>query len=60
VSVGALAESMSLHKSAVSQHLAKLRAHNLVETRKERRTVYYSCRSKSVRQLLDIVASAVA
>ena len=53
ITVGALAEKLSLSQSALSQHLAKLRSKNLVETRRERQKIYYSCKSKDVRQLLD-------
>jgi DNA-binding transcriptional ArsR family regulator len=52
MSVGAIAETVSLSQSALSQHLAKLRSMNLVETRRDRQTIYYSCRSEAVRRLL--------
>ena len=52
MSVGAIAEKVSLSQSALSQHLAKLRSMNLVETRRERQTIYYSCHSEAVRRLL--------
>jgi DNA-binding transcriptional ArsR family regulator len=37
-----LAEVMTMTVSAVSQHLAKLRAHRLVKFRREAQTLYYS------------------
>lgn len=37
-----LAEVMDMTVSAVSQHLAKLRAHRLVKFRREAQTLYYS------------------
>jgi DNA-binding transcriptional ArsR family regulator len=52
MSVGAIAEKVSLSQSALSQHLAKLRNVHLVETRRDRQMIYYSCRSEAVRQLL--------
>ena len=52
MSVGAIAEKVSLSQSALSQHLAKLRSVDLVETRRDRQMIYYSCRSDAVRQLL--------
>lgn len=52
LSVGAIAEKVSLSQSALSQHLAKLRSMKLVETRRERQTIYYSCHSEAVRRLL--------
>jgi len=53
MSVGAIAEKVSLSQSALSQHLAKLRALNLVETRRDRQMIYYSCKSEAVRTLLQ-------
>jgi len=40
-SVRAINEQVPLSQSALSQHLARLRAENLVTTRRERQTVYY-------------------
>lgn len=57
LSVGTIAERVSLSQSALSQHLAKLRAFGLVETRRDRQMIYYSCRSDAVRQLLDLLAA---
>lgn len=52
MSVGAIAERVELSQSALSQHLAKLRSEELVETRRDRQMIYYSCNSDAVRQLL--------
>lgn len=52
LSVGSIAEKVSLSQSALSQHLAKLRSLNVVETRRERQMIYYSCKSDAARQLL--------
>ena len=52
MSVGAIAEKVSLSQSALSQHLAKLRSLNLVETRRDRQMIYYSCKSEAARRLL--------
>src|SRR3954467_2198926 len=52
LSVGAIAEKVTLSQSALSQHLAKLRALDLVETRRDRQMIYYSCKSESARRLL--------
>ena len=41
-SVGELAEASGLTLANISQHLTVLRSHNIVKSRKERRTVYYS------------------
>ena len=40
--VGELSEKVGLSQSALSQHLAKLRRDNLVSTRREAQTIYYS------------------
>ncbi|RWN50876.1 metalloregulator ArsR/SmtB family transcription factor [Mesorhizobium sp.] len=53
MSVGALAEKVLLSQSALSQHLAKLRALDLVETRRDRQMRYYSSKSDAVRELLN-------
>ncbi|ESX78722.1 MULTISPECIES: metalloregulator ArsR/SmtB family transcription factor [unclassified Mesorhizobium] len=55
MSVGAIAEKVSLSQSALSQHLAKLRASDLVETRRDRQMIYYSCKSGAVRELLHML-----
>jgi DNA-binding transcriptional ArsR family regulator len=53
MSVGAIAEKVQLSQSALSQHLAKLRGEELVSTRRVRQTIYYSCRSEQVKEVLD-------
>lgn len=55
MSVGAIAEKVSLSQSALSQHLAKLRAFGLVQTRRDRQMIYYSCQSEMVRALLQML-----
>lgn len=52
LTVGAIAERVQLSQSALSQHLAKLRSLGLVETRRERQMIYYSCRPGVVPELL--------
>lgn len=52
LSVGELAEKVALSQSALSQHLARLRDLDLVETRRDRQRIFYSCRSSAVRSLL--------
>ena len=60
MSVGAIAEKVDLSQSALSQHLAKLRSMNLVETRRDRQMIYYSCKSASVRRLLETLEEIFA
>jgi DNA-binding transcriptional ArsR family regulator len=57
MSVGAIAEKVMLSQSALSQHLAKLRALDLVETRRDRQMIYYSCKSDAVRELFGTLES---
>lgn len=53
LSVGEIAEKVELSQSALSQHLAKLRSMGLVETRRERQMIFYSCSSAKVREVLS-------
>ena len=53
LSVGELLQRIDLSGSALSQHLARLRQHGLVETRKEKQTVYYRVGREDVGQLLQ-------
>ncbi|NVK17663.1 MAG: helix-turn-helix transcriptional regulator [Methylocystaceae bacterium] len=54
-SVGELEKLIGLKQSALSQHLAKLRAERLVSTRRESQTVYYSLASEEVTKLIEIL-----
>nr|WP_246408437.1 metalloregulator ArsR/SmtB family transcription factor [Parvularcula dongshanensis] len=54
--VGELAEALSLPATRVSQHLAQLKAHRLVEERREGRQHFYHLTDAS---LADWVANAV-
>ncbi len=50
-SVGALAEKVGLSQSALSQHLSKLRAQELVITRRHGQVIYYSLKDERIRKL---------
>lgn len=52
LSVGDIAKRVNLSQSALSQHLAKLRHHDLVRTRRERQMIFYSCNSQRARSFL--------
>ena len=52
LAVNELARRVNLSQSAISQHLARLREAGLVETRRDRQTIYYSSRSDIARRLL--------
>ncbi|MDC0609386.1 metalloregulator ArsR/SmtB family transcription factor [Vibrio sp.] len=55
LSVGALSDKLSLSQSALSQHLAWLRRDELVTTRKEAQTVYYSLKSDEVKRMIELL-----
>jgi ArsR family transcriptional regulator, virulence genes transcriptional regulator len=54
-SVSDLGEAIGLSQSALSQHLARLRADRIVATRRESQTIYYSLESESARKLIDLL-----
>jgi len=60
LSVGILAERVQLSQSALSQHLAKLRAFGLVDTRRDGQMVYYFCSSGAARELLSMLDGFLA
>ena len=53
MAVGSLATTVDLSQSALSQHLAKLRALKLVKTRRDAQTIYYSLASGEVQAILE-------
>lgn len=55
LSVGELAERVGLSQSALSQHLAKMRAEGLVATRKEAQSVFYRIVDPKVTKLLAVL-----
>ena len=57
IAVGALANQIGLSQSALSQHLSKLRALNLVHTRRDAQTIYYSSNSGDVIKILEALHS---
>jgi len=54
-SVSELGEAVGLSQSALSQHLARLRADRIVATRRESQTIFYSLESEGVRKLIDLL-----
>ena len=55
-SVGELCDLIGIGQSALSQHLAKLRGDNVVKTRREAQTVYYSIASPEITNVrVDVV-----
>ncbi|MFK7840040.1 MAG: ArsR/SmtB family transcription factor [Bdellovibrionales bacterium] len=50
--VGELEKIIGLSQSALSQHLARLRRDNIVKTRREAQTIYYSLDNELAEKLL--------
>ncbi len=53
--VGELENMVGLSQSALSQHLAVLRAENIVKTRREAQTIFYSIKSEKVTKILNLL-----
>ena len=51
--VTALHQSIGLSMSAMSQHLARLRADDLVTTRRESQTIHYALASQPAKTLIE-------
>lgn len=54
-SVGELVRLVGLSQSALSQHLARLRRDNLVRTRRDAQTIYYSIASAEPLAMLKLL-----
>ena len=57
-SVTEIEQLLQLRQPAVSQQLARLRADDLVETRREGKNIYYSLARPEVRQVIESLHSA--
>src|SRR5262249_27891448 len=55
-SVGELVAAVGLSQSALSQHLAKLRADRLVATRRQAQTIYYRLASAEAARVMQLLA----
>ncbi|TQV77294.1 winged helix-turn-helix transcriptional regulator [Aliikangiella marina] len=55
LSVTELNATIDLSQSALSQHLAKLRADDLVETRRESQTIYYSIKPGVAKNIISVL-----
>jgi DNA-binding transcriptional ArsR family regulator len=55
MSVGEINEKLDLSQSALSQHLALLRKHKLVKTRKEAQTVFYRLNSAEAEAIIALM-----
>ena len=56
-SAGELQSSSDLSQSALSQHLAKLRAEGLVATRRDAQTIYYRLADPNVEKIIAALAA---
>ena len=54
-SVGELAQNTNLAQSALSQHLARLRAEGLVQTRRESQSIYYSMKGEAIQRIIGLL-----
>ncbi len=54
-SVSTLRSAIGLSQSALSQHLARLRADGIVTTRRESQTIHYALASDRVTKLIDLL-----
>ena len=59
-SVGQLEITSGLSQSALSQHLAKMRQHGIVKTRRAAQSIYYSLASQEASLLLDTLHDMLA
>jgi len=53
--VGELEKIVGLSQSALSQHLARLRRDDILKTRREAQTIYYSIADLSAEKLLEFL-----
>jgi len=54
-SVGQLEKIVGLSQSALSQHLARLRKEEVVQTRRDAQTIYYSLQDENVVEVLQVL-----
>jgi DNA-binding transcriptional ArsR family regulator len=57
-SVTEIEQLLNLRQPAVSQQLARLRADNLVETRRDGKNIYYSLARSDVREVIEALHKA--
>jgi DNA-binding transcriptional ArsR family regulator len=55
VSVGQLNQRIKISQSALSQHLAVLREQDLVQTRRESQTIYYSLADTAAMSVIELL-----
>ena len=55
LSVGQIEKKVGLSQSALSQHLAILRAEKIVKTRRNAQTIFYTLKDDKVRRILNLL-----
>ena len=54
-SVGQIAELLEIPQSPLSQHLSRMRKEDLVNTRREAQTIYYSLKSGKASKIVEVL-----
>ncbi len=54
-SVGEISQLLDLQQSPLSQHLARMRAEDLVQTRRRAQTIFYSLKSGEARSIIEVL-----
>ena len=54
-SVGQIAELLEIPQSPLSQHLSRMRKEDLVDTRREAQTIYYSLKSGEASRIVEVL-----
>lgn len=60
LSVNSLAQKVQLSQSALSQHLAKLRAVGIVSTRRDGQTIFYKSVSDDAKEVVEALCRVYA
>jgi ArsR family transcriptional regulator len=55
MSVAALIQAVAINKANMSQHLAVLRQHNIIEARREGKTIYYRIANPKITEACTIM-----
>ncbi len=55
LNVSELNDQVDLSQSALSQHLAWLRRENLVQTRRDAQTIYYSLQGSKAKEVIQVL-----
>ena len=56
MTVGEIEKKVGLNQSALSQHLAVLRADDIVKTRRDAQTIYYVLKDERVKSILRLLS----